>query len=113
MSFIDIPVQVLSEEQEKSMSRVKYAEIAEIERQTKEFYLKGGKIQQVDIIKREAVPGLYNQPINGVYTGVCEMPDGWFRVTYRGNLIGKGYYKTKKAADGCLTRMQFKDGKLS
>ncbi len=48
----------------------------------------------------------------GEYTGVTPMPDGTFRITLNGFLVGDGHYATREKATATLLKYQFKDGKI-
>lgn len=77
----------------------------ELEAQMAVFYKSGGKVQVIE-------PDARAKKEDGKYTGVTPMPDGTFRITLNGFLVGDGYYATREKATATLLKYQFKDGKI-
>ena len=77
----------------------------ELEAQMAAFCKSGGKVQVVE-------PDARAKKEAGKYTGVTPMPDGTFRITLNGFLVGDGYYSTREKATATLLKYQFKDGKI-
>jgi len=77
----------------------------ELEAQIAAFCKSGGKVQVIE-------PDTRAKKEEGKYTGVTPMPDGRFRITLNGFLVGDGYYATREKATATLLKYQFKDGKI-
>lgn len=77
----------------------------ELDAQMDAFCKSGGKVQAIE-------PDARAKKEAGKYTGVTPMPDGTFRITLNGFLVGDGYYATREKATATLLKYQFKDGKI-
>ena len=111
MSFIDIVVSKPAEgsvefDAGRPINQRLHDEIAA---QIEAFLKIGGKITEEEPQKT----GVFSDDIeDGAWTGITAMPDGTFKTTFRGRLVGKGYYASRKSAEAFLTKLRFKDGSL-